>query len=1029
MGGGISSTLNANTVTAQNTILAYNSAGTGSDCVGTINISDYIIVSNKSNCIVTTGAGNQFNINPQLGAFNAGQNFYPLLLGSPAIDSGNPNTCLTTDQLGFSRPQGFACDIGAIEYVFNHSSNLLLETYNAGNGTSLPGTFVCDQTDLVCAVGDTHAKEAHKYAAGTYNLYKNQYNRNSIDGNGIEIISTVHFDSGYDNAFWNGYMMIYGDASGWPFADDIVAHELTHGVTQYESNLFYYYQSGAINESFSDLWGEYYDQTNNQGNDTAGVKWLIGENITGLGAIRSMKNPPAFGDPDKMSSPYYYEGASDNGGVHWNSGVNNKAVYLMVDGGTFNGRTVSALGWEKTAAIYYEVNTNLLVSGADYSDLYFALQQACTNLIGQHGITSGDCTEVKDALNAVQMNGQPSPNYNTEASYCPGGGVPFTYTFTDDLEFGTENWTFTNGASTRWQYDFPYGQYAKSGEHFLYANDYPAAITDARAQLDPIVIPPKAFMRFAHAYDFEADSVYWDGGVLEYSTNGGSTWVDARPLIQSNGYDGTIYGNWNNPLKGRKAFVGASHGYVSTRVDLSSLAGQTVSFRWRMGLDNIGYAWGWWIDDVEVYRCDWYGSATITSNKPVIAVGRPHVENEVLTYNSFASGSTNAYVPMLFKDAFGGSYDSALYVENLDSSNSANITIRFYDSSGVETHSMADTLSPLASRGYWLPSISSLGTSWVGGVKVESNRNIVAVGRPHVGSQVMTYNGFAGGSTNVYVPMLFKDAFGGSYDSALYIQNVDPSNTANITIRFYDSSGTETYSMPDTIQPLASKGYWLPSISALGSSWVGGVKVEFDQDIIAVGRPHIGSQVLTYNGFTSGALNAYVPMMFKDAFGGSYDSALYIQNVDPSNTANITIRFYDNSGTETYSTTDSISALASKGYWLPAIAPLGTSWVGGVKVESDHDIVAVGRPHVGSQIMAYNGFVSGSVNAYVPMLFRDAFGGSYDSALYVQNVSGGTANVTIKFYDTDGNLSCTVNDSISALASKGWWLPGLTCSP
>ena len=76
--------------------------------------------------------------------------------------------------------------------------------------------------------------------------------------------------------------MVYGDGYGFPLADDVVAHELTHGVTQHESNLFYYYQSGAINESFSDLWGEYYDQTNGKGTDTAGVKWQIGEDISGL---------------------------------------------------------------------------------------------------------------------------------------------------------------------------------------------------------------------------------------------------------------------------------------------------------------------------------------------------------------------------------------------------------------------------------------------------------------------------------------------------------------------------------------------------------------------------------------------------------------------------------------------------------------------------------------------------------------------------------------------------------------------------
>ena len=117
-------------------------------------------------------------------------------------------------------------------------------------------------------------------------------------------------------------------------ADDVVAHELTHGVTQYESNLFYYYQSGAINESFSDVWGEYYDQANGLGNDSAGIKWQIGEDISGLGAIRNMSNPPSFGDPDRMSSANYYEGKDDSGGVHHNSGINNKAVYLMVDGGS-----------------------------------------------------------------------------------------------------------------------------------------------------------------------------------------------------------------------------------------------------------------------------------------------------------------------------------------------------------------------------------------------------------------------------------------------------------------------------------------------------------------------------------------------------------------------------------------------------------------------------------------------------------------------------------------------------------------------
>ena len=468
---------------------------------------------------------------------------------------------------------------------------------------------------------------------------------------------------------------------------------------------------------------------------------------------------------------------------------------------------------------------------------------------------------------------------------------------------------------------------------------------------------------------------------------------------------------WFNPATGTIAIKGTVQG------------GSSRSLSPPFSGDAILYVYKAW------YK-GWNGGVSIDSNRNVVAVGRPHVGSEVMTYDGFSSGNTTAYVPMLFKDAFGGSYDSALYVENLDTNNTADITIHFYDSSGNETYSMPDTIAPLASKGYWLPSIAGLGSSWVGGVKVESNRNIVAVGRPHVGAQVMTYNGFSAGSTTAYVPMLFKDAFGGSYDSALYIQNVDASNIASITIRFYDANGVQIHSMTDALSPLASKGYWLPSISTLGSSWVGGVKVESDQDIVAVGRPHIGSQITTYDGFSSGSSNAYVPMLFKDAYGGSYDSALYVQNVDASNDAHITIRFYDSNGVQTHSMTDTLSPLASKGYWLPSISALGSSWIGGVKVESDRNIVAVGRPHVGVEVTTYNGFASGSTNAYVPMMFKDAFGGSYDSALYIQNLdTSNTANVTIKFYDTDGNLSCTLNDTISALASKGWWLPGLTCSP
>ena len=312
----------------------------------------------------------------------------------------------------------------------------------------------------------------------------------------------------------------------------------------------------------------------------------------------------------------------------------------MVDGGTFNGKTVTALGWDKTAAIYYETNTNLLSSGADYSDLYYALQQACTNLIGQKGIIAGDCAEVKDAVDAVEMNLQPVANFNTDAPLCSNGFIP-NNTFYDNLESGTSNWTIVNGGTTRWQYDSPYGTYAHSGTHFLYADDYPAAVANAYVKLKPITIPANRYLYFAHAYDFEKysnDPSFYDGGVLEYTTNGGTTWVDAGSLIEYNGYKGIISSSWGNPLKGRNAFVGSSHGYISTRLNLSSLAGKSVSFRWRMGLDLGGSSWGWWLDDVRVYECirarPYVVSSVRASTNPTAAAS----VNFIVTFSDSVSG-------------------------------------------------------------------------------------------------------------------------------------------------------------------------------------------------------------------------------------------------------------------------------------------------------------------------------------------------------------------------------------------------------
>ncbi len=504
-----------------------------------------------------------------------------------------------------ARTAGIALHINLIEHVKNR------ETYTANNTSSLPGTLVCDEGDPDCLAGDSEARDAHVFAGDTYDFYFDEHGRDSLDGAGQTMVSTVHYsDAICPNAFWNGSQVVYCAGIA---VDDVVSHELTHGVTDNASQLLYYYQSGAINESLSDIWGEFVDLSNSSGNDSPTVRWLIGEDLPPeIGAIRDMADPPAYGHPDTMSSSLYYTFSGDNGGVHFNSGISNKAAYLMTDGDTFNGYTVNGLGISKVADIYYEAQTNLLTSGSDYADLHAALIQACQNLIGVDGITSGDCLNVQAAVDAVEMDTDPL-NFNPDAPICIGGDPPDDIFF-DDFEGGASQWDLVNDSGSptaAWIHDFGY---AASGEFMLWGRDTFTS-TDGTAEMNvdvPLPVGEKPYLHFKHSFGFEAsfdwdtfEVAYWDGGFLEYSTDGGMTWSDAGPLIENGqDYNATIYDNPSNPNANHPAFGGESHGYVSTRLDLSILAGQDVRFRWHTSTDAIiSGPFGWVLDDVRVYTC------------------------------------------------------------------------------------------------------------------------------------------------------------------------------------------------------------------------------------------------------------------------------------------------------------------------------------------------------------------------------------------------------------------------------------------
>lgn len=459
---------------------------------------------------------------------------------------------------------------------------------------------------------------AYEYAGLTYDFYYTLFGRDSLDGQGLPLISLVKYCSSanscpFENAFWNGQQMTYGD--NYASADDVVAHELTHGLTEFTAHLFYYYQSGAINESLSDVFGELLDQSDGRGNDAPSVRWQIGEDLP-IGAIRDMRNPGAFQNPDTTSSPDYYGDTDDHGGVHTNSGVNNKAAYLMTDGGTFNGHTVVGLGATKVAHIYYEAETKLMTSATDYQDLSDQLQQACRNLVGSYGITAANCQQVTAAVAATEMDQVPLNAQTAKAPMCGAGQYPQDVFF-DDFE-RPQNGTWASSARTganEWFYPANttrYGDftYATSGRNNLWGNDQGGTQDEPLAPADysiamtrNVVVPSQAYLHFNHAYGFEADtSDAYDGGMVEYSTNGGTTWQDAGALLINNGYNGTL-ATGENPLGGREAFVGHSNGYGSSRANLNTLAGRSVRFRFRIGTDSITDDYGWFIDDLRIYTC------------------------------------------------------------------------------------------------------------------------------------------------------------------------------------------------------------------------------------------------------------------------------------------------------------------------------------------------------------------------------------------------------------------------------------------
>jgi bacillolysin len=471
----------------------------------------------------------------------------------------------------------------------------------------LPGTLA--RSEGQSATTDTDTDLAYQYSGDTYEYFFGEHGRDSFDGMGGTLVSTVHFcpnsaSCPFQNAFWNGTQMVYGE--GFSAADDVAAHELTHAVTERTANLFYYMQSGALNESYSDIFGETVDLTNVSGNDLSGVRWLLGEDVPGFGAIRDMMDPTVFADPGKMSDAELYCGDSDAGGVHSNSGIPNHAYALVVDGGSYNAHSVTGIGLTKAGKIEFRVLSQYLISSSDFRDNYDALLAACDDLTGTAGITAGDCAEVADALDAVEMGDSwactsPVPQAAVP-DLCSAGEAPgILAQFDWETPIGLPACP-THSLPTGWcvtESDSVLGEFATSGGKSAWG--YAPATTSLRTLSLQItgILPPNTKAQFNHSFGFED---FFDGGVLQYSINDGGAWSDASSLISAGaGYNTTLPAS--NPLGIIPAFGYDSWGFTATQLDLSSLSGAQVWYRFVIGTDSVGDDYGWFMDDFTIYNC------------------------------------------------------------------------------------------------------------------------------------------------------------------------------------------------------------------------------------------------------------------------------------------------------------------------------------------------------------------------------------------------------------------------------------------
>ncbi|MCK5920033.1 MAG: M4 family metallopeptidase, partial [Methylococcales bacterium] len=437
-------------------------------------------------------------------------------------------------------------------------------------------------------------------AQETYNVIDNMDGYSSYDG-AEATMRTVNNDPGITcpNANWNGISTNY--CTGVT-GDDTVAHEWGHAYTEYTHGLVYAWQPGALNESYSDIWGEIVDLINGRGSDDAPgamrttnscsslgngnppndniYRWLSGEDDPAFGgAIRDMWKPECYNDPGTVSSNRYVCSTTDGGGVHTNSGVPNHAFALITDGGTFGGQTITGLGLTKAAHIYWRAQSVYQDKVSNFPDHADALEASCTDLIGidLYGldsstavgtlsgemITAADCTEVEQTMLAVKMRNEPTQcNFGTylldpnSPALCGAGEAPVDLLNTNWDDGQLNGWTvgrhsIANPGSPSVNPDWvitsalPASEPGQAMFIFDSVNLGACTATDTVAGVyyleSPAFVIPGGVNNSELAFDhFVLTELLWDGGNVKVSVNSGAWQLIPTGNFTFNAYNASM---------------------------------------------------------------------------------------------------------------------------------------------------------------------------------------------------------------------------------------------------------------------------------------------------------------------------------------------------------------------------------------------------------------------------------------------------------------------------------------------------------